>query len=305
VTPRLSPRHTAAFALVVLTLIWSFNWIVLKTVLKYSGPFDFSALRYIVGTAVLVLVMLVRRESFKPPPIVMTAIIGFAQTAGFQALVQWALVSGGAGKTALLAFTMPFWVVLFSWLILADRPGARQWWSLGIAALGLVFIIEPWRGFGGAQSSLLAVGGGVLWGLGVVLSKRLFQRCHSTALSLTTWQMLFGALLLSAIALAVDERPIEWAPTMIAALVYNGVLSSGIAWLLWSYVVEKLPANVAGLSSLAVPIVGIGFAWALLNEVPSASESVGIVAICVALAVVNVHRPAPAKAKTTTPDPAT
>ncbi len=303
-TPSLSPRHTAAFALIVLTLIWSFNWIVLKTVLQYSGPFDFSALRYIVGTAVLVLVMLVRRESFKPPPIVMTAIIGFAQTAGFQALVQWALVSGGAGKTALLAFTMPFWVVLFSWLILADRPGARQVWSLAIAALGLVFIIEPWRGFGGATSSLLAVGGGVLWGLGVVLSKRLFQRCHSSALSLTTWQMFFGALLLSAIALAVPERPIEWAPTMIAALVYNGVLSSGIAWLLWSYVVEKLPANVAGLSSLAVPIVGIGFAWMLLDEVPSAWESAGIVAICIALAVVNVHRAAPAK-PVATQDPAT
>lgn len=300
---RFSPRQTAGIALVVLTLIWSFNWIVLKTVLRYSGPFDFSALRYIVGTLVLVLVMLVRRESFKPPPIVMTAIIGFAQTAGFQALVQWALVTGGAGKTALLAFTMPFWVVLFSWLILSDRPGARQWLSLAIAALGLVFIIEPWRGFGGAQSSLLAVGGGVLWGLGVVLSKRLFQRCHSTALSLTTWQMFFGALLLCAIALAVDEKPVEWAPTMIAALAYNGILSSGIAWLLWSYVVEKLPANVAGLSSLAVPIVGIGFAWAILDEVPSASESVGIVAICIALAVVNVHRPAPAKAPATQ-DPA-
>jgi drug/metabolite transporter (DMT)-like permease len=91
---------------------------------------------------------------------------------------------------------------------------------------------------------------------------------------------------------------------MIAALLYNGVLSSGVAWLLWSYVVEKLPANVAGLSSLAVPIVGIGFAWAILGEVPSASESVGIVAICVALAVVNVHRPARATA-TTKRDPAT
>ena len=151
---------------------------------------------------------------------------------------------------------------------------------------------------------MLAVAGGVLWGLGVVLSKRLFQRCHSSALSLTTWQMFFGALLLCAIALAVDERPVDWAPTMIAALAYNGVLSSGIAWLLWSYVVEKLPANVAGLSSLAVPIVGIGFAWAILHEVPSAWESAGIVAICVALAIVNVHRAAPVK-PVATPDPAT
>jgi drug/metabolite transporter (DMT)-like permease len=298
---RLSPRQTATIALVVLTLIWSFNWIVLKEVLRDSGPFDFSALRYVLGTTVLVIVMLVRRESFKPPPIVMTAIIGFAQTAGFQAFVQWALVSGGAGKTALLAYTMPFWVVLFSWLILADRPGARQGWSLAIAALGLLFILEPWHGLGGAGSAALAIAGGVCWGLGVVLSKRLFQRCHSSALSLTTWQMFFGTLLLVAIAIAVPERAIDWTPTLLLALAYNGVLSSGLAWLLWSYVVEKLPANIAGMSSLVVPIFGIGFAWALLGEVPSAWESAGIVAICVALAIVNLGRPAPATGSANAP----
>jgi drug/metabolite transporter (DMT)-like permease len=289
---RIAPRHRAAVALVVLTLIWSFNWIVLKQVLRYAGPFDFSALRYVFGTLVLGLAMLVRRESPRPPPLVMTALIGFAQTAGFQAFVQWALVSGGAGKTALLAYTMPFWVVLFSWLILADRPGARQWLSLVIAALGLVFILEPWHGIGGNGSAALAVLGGICWALGVVLSKRLFKRCGVSALSLTTWQMFFGTLLLVAIALAAPGRPIEWSPYLIGALFYNGVLSSGLAWLLWSYVVERLPANIAGLSSLVIPIAGIGFAWALLGEVPSASESVGIVAICSALAIVNLRRPA-------------
>ena len=291
---RIAHRHSAAVALVVLTLIWSFNWIVLKEVLRYVGPFDFSALRYVFGTLVLGVAMIAKRESPKPPPLVETALIGFAQTAGFQAFVQWALVGGGAGKTALLAYTMPFWVVLFSWLILSDRPGARQWASLAIAALGLVFILEPWRGLGGSGSAVLAVAGGVCWALGVVLSKRLFRRCGATALSLTTWQMFFGTLLLVAIALAVPSRSIEWSPYLVGALFYNGVLSSGLAWLLWSYVVDRLPANIAGLSSLIIPIAGIGFAWLLLGEVPSASESVGIVAICVALAIVNVRRPAKA-----------
>ena len=291
---RIAHRHSAAVALVVLTLIWSFNWIVLKEVLRYVGPFDFSALRYVFGTLVLGVAMIAKRESPKPPPLVETALIGFAQTAGFQAFVQWALVGGGAGKTALLAYTMPFWVVLFSWLILSDRPGARQWASLAIAALGLVFILELWRGLGGSGSAVLAVAGGVCWALGVVLSKRLFRRCGATALSLTTWQMFFGTLLLVAIALAVPSRSIEWSPYLVGALFYNGVLSSGLAWLLWSYVVDRLPANIAGLSSLIIPIAGIGFAWLLLGEVPSASESVGIVAICVALAIVNVRRPAKA-----------
>lgn len=287
---RIAHRHSAAIALIVLTLIWSFNWIVLKEVLRYVGPFDFSALRYVFGTLVLAGAMIVRRESAKPPPIFETALIGFAQTAGFQAFVQWALVSGGAGKTALLAYTMPFWVVLFSWLILSDRPGARQWASLAIAALGLVFILEPWRGLGGSGSAVLAVAGGICWALGVVLSKRLFKRCGATALSLTTWQMFFGTLLLVAIALAVPSRPIEWSPYLVGALFYNGVLSSGLAWLLWSYVVDTLPANIAGLSSLVIPIAGIGFAWALLGEVPSTPESAGIVLIGLALAIVNVRR---------------
>ena len=289
-TERLASRRAALVAFAILTLIWSYNWILMKEVLRDTGPFTFSALRYALGTLVLFAALVARGESLKPPPLRETAMIGLAQTAGFQALVQWALVEGAAGKTALFAYTMPFWVVLFSWLILADRPGARQWISLAIAALGLVFILEPWHGLGGNRSAVLAVLGGVCWALGVVLSKRLFKRCGATALSLTTWQMFFGTLLLVAIALAVPGKPIEWTPYLVGALFYNGVLSSGLAWLLWSYVVEKLPANIAGLSSLVIPIAGLGFAWLLLGEVPSVSESIGIVAICVALAIVSVRR---------------
>lgn len=274
----------------VVTLIWSYNWIVLKGVLQYAGPFTFSALRYVFGTLVLFLVLLVRRESLRPPPLRETAVIGIAQTAGFQALVQWALVDGGAGKTALFAYTMPFWVVLLAWLVLAERPGARQWLCLAGAAVGLVFVIAPWQGLGSPRSTLLAIAGGVCWAIGVVLSKRMFQRCSVGALSLTAWQMLFGTLLLVAIALLVRERAIDWQPWFVGALAYNAVLSSGVAWLLWTYVVERVPANIAGISSLIIPVAGIGFAWWRLGERPSVSEACGIVLIGAALAIVNLRR---------------
>ena len=285
-----SSRKNALIALALLTLIWSYNWIVMKQVLAYSGPFEFSALRYALGTCVLFLTLLVRRESLRPPPLVQTALIGLAQTAGFQALVQLALVDGGAGKTALLAYTMPFWVVLLSWMLLAERPGARQWLSLGVAAAGLLLIIDPRHGLGGARSAVYAITGGVCWAIGVVLSKRMFQRGGVSALSLTAWQMLIGTVFLIVIALAADERPIEWSPWFIGALAYNAILSSGLAWLMWSYVVERLPANIAGLSSLVIPIAGIGFAWALLGERPSLIESAGIALIATALAIVNLRR---------------
>lgn len=285
-----SSRRPALVALVLITLIWSYNWIVMKQVLRFSGPFEFSALRYALGTVVLFGVLLLRRESLRPPPLLQTALIGLAQTMGFQALAQYALVTGGAGKTALLAYTMPFWVVLFAWWLLNDRPSTRLWVGLGVAAIGLLLVLEPWQGTGGIESSMLAIAGGACWAIGVVLSKRLFQRGGVGALSLTAWQMLFGALGLIVIALLANEKPIEWSNFFIGALAYNAVLSSGLAWLMWSYVVNRLPTEIAGLASLVIPIAGIGFAWGLLGERPTPIGSAGIVLIGVALGLV-VFRP--------------
>ena len=293
-TPLPSSRHAALIALALLTLIWSYNWVVMKEVLAFTGPFTFSALRYVFGTLVLFVALIVRGESLRPPPLRETALIGLAQTTGFQALVQLALVGGGAGKSALFAYTMPFWVVLLAWLVLAERPGRRQWIGLAVAAIGLTLVIEPWKRIGATDSTLLAIAGGVCWAIGVVLSKRLFQRCQVTALSLTTWQMLIGTVFLIAIALFADERAIEWTPWFTAALAYNALLATGLAWLMWSFVVARLPANVAGVSSLVIPIAGLGFAWLLLGEQPSVVEGVGILAIGAALAIVNLGAQKPA-----------
>jgi drug/metabolite transporter (DMT)-like permease len=284
-------RRTALVALALLTLIWSCNWIVMKQALRYAGPFEFSALRYVLGSAVLFGTLLLRRAPLRPPPLLPTALIGLAQTMGFQLLVQSALVAGGAGRTARLAYTMPFWVVLLGWALFSERPGARLWCGLGVAAAGLVLVLEPWLGLGGAKSSVLALAGGLAWAIGVVLSKRLFERSGTRPLSLTAWQMLIGTLGVVAVALCVPERPIEWSHYFIGALAYNAVLASGLAWLMWSYVVARLPANVAGLSSLVIPIAGVGLAWALLGERPTPVEGAGIVLIGLALAIVCVRRP--------------
>src|SRR5690606_34960957 len=74
------------------------------------------------------------------------------------------------------------------------------------------------------------------------------------------------------------------------ALAYNAVLASGVAWLLWTFIVARLPASVAGISSLAIPIVGVGLAWVLLGERPSPAEGLGILLLCAALAVVSLRR---------------
>lgn len=279
-------RRKALLLLALLSLVWSYNWIVMKQVLGLSGPFEFAALRGVLATCVLFAVLAWRRVPLRPPPLRAVVPIGLAQTLGFQALVQWALVEGGAGQTALLAYTMPFWVVGVAWVVLGERPTRAQLAMIALAFLGLVLVLQPWRGIGAPLSVALAVAAGLCWAIGTVLSKRLFVRGGTGILSLTAWQMLFGTIGLVAVSLAVPERPIAWTPGFIAALAYNAVLASGLAWLVWAWVVERLPTHVAGLSSLVIPIMGVLFAWAVLGERPSGAEWAGIALVACALLLV-------------------
>jgi len=277
-------RRQALIALALTSLIWSFNWIVMKRALHYIGPLDFSALRTVLGTALLFLLLAWRRETLAPTPLRDTILIGLAQTGAFQLLVQMSLVEGGAGKMALLAYTMPFWVIAFAWALLGERPGVRQWLCLAIAAAGLVLVMEPWRALGGLRSCLLALGGGACWGLATALTKRMFQRHAVAPLRLTAWQSLFGAIVVVLAALLVPERAIEWSSELMAAVAYNAVLGSAIAWALWLFVIDRLPAGIAGMASLATPLLGVLLAWAILGERPDLEEALGVALIAIALA---------------------
>lgn len=282
-----SSSRSALLALAFLVLIWAYSWVIMKQSLQYAAPFDFVAIRYLGGAAVLFAVLIARRESLRPPPLGLTIAIGLCQTAGMQGLAQWALVSGGAGHVSLLIYTMPFWVVLLAWQLLHEPPSPRQWRGIAFAAIGLFLILEPWQGLGSLHSAALAILGGAAWALGTVLSKRMFQIHAPSPIGFTTWQMLFGGLALGLVAVVAPSSPIQWTPEFIYELLYSVVLASSLAWILWLFVVRNLPTAVAGLSSMAVPVTVVLMAWVLLHERPDGAEAAGIVMIVLGLLTVS------------------
>lgn len=274
-------------ALSATVVIWAFSWIVMKLVLRYAGPFDFSALRYGIGAVLLFVVLVAMRRPLAPPPIVGTLVTGLAQTAAFQGLGQFALMSGGAGHVVLLAYAMPFWAVLIAWLFLGERPLPRHWVGLALAAVGLTCVIAPWNGLGNPLSTGIALLSGACWALGTVTSKHMFQRHRPDPLTFTAWQMAFGAPALGIVALLVPQRSIEWSSTFIAGLVYSVLLATCLAWTLWLLVVRRLPTAVASVSSLAVPVLSVLMAWAVLHEKPTAGEWLGMAFIIAGLLAVS------------------
>ncbi len=274
----------ALLALVALTIIWGYNWVVMKVGLRYSPPFDFAAMRAFFGALSLFLVMIVLHKPLKPKAILGTFLLGILQTGGVLGFSMWALVSGGAGKTAVLNYTMPFWVLLFAWIVLGERIRGLQWLGVGLALAGLLFMLMPFSLTSDLMSKGLALLSGITWALSVIVAKKLHQQASLDLLSLTAWQMLFGSIPLILVALLVPTPPIEWSIPFIAALVYNIIPGNAIAWLLWLYALSRLSAGAAGLGTLIIPAIGVLAAWAQLGEKPGLNESVAIVLIVVALA---------------------
>jgi drug/metabolite transporter (DMT)-like permease len=287
-TRKPSAHRPAVIALVFLSAIWGYNWVVMKTALSYSGPFEFAALRSFLGAVSLFVVLLLKRRPLRPKMVGWTVLLGLLQSSGFIGFAMWALVEGGAGKTAVLVYTMPFWVLLLAWPILGEHVKGMQWVGIGLACAGLLSIMTPWRFQGGVTSELLAVSAGAVWAGGAIVAKVMHRRTDFDLLSLTAWQMLLGSIPLIALALIRSPfHPIVWSPYFIGALLYNAIPSNAVAWLLWLYILRELPAGPASLGTLFIPVIGVLSGRVQLGETPDSWEAAGMGLIIVALALIS------------------
>jgi drug/metabolite transporter (DMT)-like permease len=281
-------------ALGALMLIWGYNWVVMKVALEYAAPFDFAALRTFFASLLLLLpVALLRRRALRPRRIRAVLLLGFLQTACFVGLVNTALVHGSAGKSSVLVYTMPFWVALFAPLVLREHFKRSQLPALVLAFIGLLLIIAPWEQRPELVSSLLALGAGFMWALSVLVAKTIPVGDTWELVALTGWQMLFGSLILIVIDQLIPSHPIHWTGPFIAALLYNIGPGNALAWFLWLFIVNRLPASVSGLNALAIPIVGVLAGWLQLGERPGLVEAGGMLLVFAALTILalSMRRP--------------
>ena len=274
-------------ALYVLALIWGYNWVVMKRALHYMGPFQFGAMRTLLAALILFAVVIALKKPLRLPHMAQVGLIGLLQTCGFTALIIWALVAGGAGKVAVLSYTMPFWVMLLAWPLLGERIRGTQWIAVMASVTGLLCILEPWHLHGGLLSDVLALMSGLCWAAAVILAKQLHHRSPDMdLLSFTAWQMLLGSLPLVALAFAVPAPAAQWTPYLVGAMLYNVVACNALAWLLWLFALQRLPAGTASMISLLTPVVAVITAWLELDEVPNPTEIAGMLLIGGALTVI-------------------
>jgi drug/metabolite transporter (DMT)-like permease len=281
-------RWQLPLALLVLSLTWGYTWVIAKQALSYAPPFAFAAERCVGAALALMLVVKLTGRSFKlaaPGP---TMAIALIQGAGFMAFQTWALVEGGAGKTAVLIFTMPIWTLLLAWPILGERVRGKQWFAATSTLIGLVLIIEPWAMHSSLFSKFLGVIAAVCWAIGTILVKRLRAKEKVDLLSLTMWQSIIGSAPLVLLMWIVPEHATDWNATYIGILAFMSVFSTALCWWLWIFILDNAPAWEASLSVLGTPVIALVSSRLVMGEEFKLVEITGILLIGCGLAMLSL-----------------
>jgi drug/metabolite transporter (DMT)-like permease len=291
----LKQRRRASLLVACLVLIWGCNWPVNKVVLSHISPLWFACLRVAMGSVSLFLVQAFRTEGVKLParadlPVVLS--IGLVQVAAVMALVQLGLANVPAGRSAILSYTTPVWVVPGAILILGERLRLAKLIALLLGLAGVAVMFNPaafdWSDHTAVVGNGYLLAAAALWA-GSIIHVRA-HRWQGTPLTLAPWQMLIGLIPLFALAWSVEGPPphVSFSLGTLVLAIYSGPLITAFPFWALVTVSRTLPVVTTSLTLLLVPVIGLLSSVIFLTEQINATLIVGLLLIVSAITAVSV-----------------
>lgn len=241
-----------------------------KRAMEELPPLTVILWRFLVSGALFVPLLLLTPGPKLPPRSEWRRVLflGFLAGPVNQVLFFTGLSRSTAAHAALLYALTPMGVYVLSLLRGHERPTTRASVGISTALIGVVVLLFG-RGLAHARGSLegdLLILAAVCAWVVYTTEGRPFATSHGP-IRATAWSMVAATLLMLPSALFTHPgRALEASPAAMASIAYLGVLTSVVAYLLWSYALSKLPASrVAIFSNLQPPVTAIA-AWALFDE---------------------------------------
>lgn len=293
----MTPRDGAKFPLVApallaaLALAWGLNWPAMKVALQEMPVWTFRAATTLVaGACLLGLARLLHgRTTPSPEEWRGLALTSLFNVTAWHMLVAYSLLYVGSGHASVLAFTMPLWAVLFERLAFGTRISRRNLVALGLGLAGVVVLLgRGYAAFGKAPlGSALVLLAAIAWAIGTLIHKR--RRTTLPTLAVAGWQLLIGALPMVAVVPLVEG--VHWPRVSTLAWLTTGYvtfIALTVGFFAWFQIVKIMPVNVASISSLLVPVVGVLSGAVLLGEAFGLREMAAQLLIGTALLLVLV-----------------
>jgi len=292
-----SDRNVSAyFAFAALALIWGASFLLIKVGVVDMGPTALVLVRSASGAIALTVLMTVMRRplfgaDFK------RWLMPFVIMAVLNALLPWAAIAWGeeritSGLARILNTTATLWTaILIFWVVPAERPTPLNYLGVGIGIAGVVILVLPDIAAHGLSGSALGVLAVLVAAFSYALAA-LFQRTRLRGIGVyeqSLGQITATALLAIPIAApSLSHFHFHW--LSFTAVVALGVFGTGVAYLLFYYVMNTLGAVRATAVTLVVPITAVFWGVVLLHESLTISTVVGMVVILGGIVLTNMRR---------------
>lgn len=283
--------------LIITVLIWGLSWPICKIGLRSMPAIWFAATRAGIGAVSMFIIVILSKKFIIPSKcdLPILAVMGFVQVAMFMTLITVGLHYVSAGRSAILVYTTPLWVMPVAIFFFKEKATPLKWVGFVLGVFGIVILFGPWEMdwtnhdviLGNALLMLAAL----CWAFCMLCARHM--QWHHAPFELISWQLLLGAIPILMVALLRQPHVVvEWNYELVFSLLYAGVLGTAVAYWGTMVVSKELPNVTSSLSFLAVPVSGLLFSALIINESITISMWVAMLFIlsgllCVALSKSN------------------
>lgn len=274
--------NTATLAFIALGLIWGCVFIFTKWASRTITPLQITLLRVLFGfVPVLIYALLcgyLKREHvrylhhFFVMSVLATSAYYFAYASG-----TVLLPSGVAGA---LSGSIPLFSFVSAAIFLrSERITLLRFLGILIGCSGVLLIARPWDTNSAVNMTgvMYMLVGSASVGLSFVYTKKFLAGLDIAPAALTTYQMGLGLLTLALVTDRQGITAIMGDPKALIGLVLGlGLFGTGIAYILYYFIVEQLGAIAASSVTYLLLVVSVAIGWLLVKEPISVMDGAGI-----------------------------
>jgi drug/metabolite transporter (DMT)-like permease len=271
--------------LLIATIIWGINWPVAKYLLHELPPLTMRTLPGVFSAMMLAGLVLAKGQSLRVPRGEWGKLILYAtlMVGAWMALMGLSLVHLPASETAILGATLPVWAAGLAWPILGERLTLLRIIAIAMAIGGVVLLMGgdsigvSWEKVPGILCALLAA---LLFALGAVLTK--LRPIAMRPLAGAVWQLGLGCFPVALFGI-LFEHPHFGGMSSFGWLLFgfSAIFQGAIGYACWFAALERLPASIAAVGTLIVPVTGVVGSAILLGE-PLGVPQIGALLLTVA-----------------------
>ncbi len=272
--------------MLLVVVIWGANFSIVKAVLNEMPPLAFTAVRFVIGSVLLLAIVRLREAEVRLPRGSLWRLVwlGVVGNTLYQTCFILGLARTSAANSALLLATMPIMVALFSALLGLERLTRNVVGGIVVAFSGITLVMVSrgvtlsWQTLGGDVLILAAVFCWSVYTLGLRTLGDGFSSLHLTALTMLTGTP--GLVLVG----WPELLRIDWKDVSLVvwgALAYSSVFALVIAYLLWNNSVRAVGGSRTAVYTCITPIIAALIAWPLLGEQPTLLQAGGAALIII------------------------